>query len=68
MSNTVLKASSEEESMLSTWAAFVYVLIAGGFRYMNFNEININEFSTFHNPMCYWMYYSGDEIMYLVTT
>lgn len=74
MSNRLLKASSKQQSMLSTWVApkpphsFVYVFIAGGFRYMNLNEININEFSTFHNPLWSTMYIPGHEIMPLVFT
>ncbi len=54
-SDRLLKASSRQQSMLSTWVAlqpphsFVYGLIAGGFWYMNFNEINSN-FSPFAIP------------------
>lgn len=33
---------------------------------MNLNEININEFSTFHNPLGSTMYIPGHEIMPLV--
>lgn len=74
VSNRLLKASSEQQSMLSTWVApkplhsFVYVFIAGGFRYMNLNEININEFSTFCHPLWCTMYIPGYEIMSLVST